>query len=876
MLLAEANQWPEDAVTYFGGGKGDECHMAFHFPLMPRMFMAVRMEDRVPVVDILDQTPAIPETSQWALFLRNHDELTLEMVTDEERDYMYRVYANDTRARINLGIRRRLAPLLGNDRKRIELLHMLLFSLPGTPVLYYGDEIGMGDNVYLGDRNGVRTPMQWSSDRNAGFSRATPQALYLPIVLDPEYHYEAVNVDVQQRNPHSLYWWVKRAITLRKRFKAFGRGTLKFLSVDNRKVLAFVRCWGDQVILVVANLSRFTQPAEMDLSEYQGRVPVELFGQTAFPSITAQPWFLTLSPHSAHWFMLETAAARQAALRLVPGAEITAAGEAWADLLEGSSRSNLESALLHYISGRRWFSETAPKAVRLKEAIPVGIGLAGSQLLVLSVDAMHGEPKEMLVPIAIASAEEAELLERDSPQLVIARLKTGAGLAGGALLYEAVADRRFCTELLKLFARRKAAKLPEAELNGVARSELRALAEEPGAGLEPLVRRADQHHSTIVYGSQLFLKLYRVVEPGANPELQLERFLNRKKFPYVPQVLGWLDLHRPNGDVITLAAMRRFMPDARDARVYFIETITRYFERVPATREDAFSWPMGGTLFEMASAAVPEPALRLIGLPVELVRILGQRTAEMHLVLASETDNRDFAPEPFTPFYQRSLFQSLRNLVVNAGRLLRRNFQQIPEELRPLALQVLDAESSAVKSLQTVHTTAMSAYRIRCHGVYHLGQLLFTGKDFIIANFDGRSSRSFGERRIKHSGFYDVASMLRSFSHAAHAALEQQVATGAIHSGDMPRFTPWSVFWFRWTAAAFLKAYLESMGKTELLPAPTEQRSALLKANLLGGCYHDLENALINHPERLSLALRSIIHLIAPGPDLPPLFDRIK
>ncbi len=239
MLLAEANQWPEDSVAYFG--EGDECHMAFHFPLMPRMFMALRMEDRYPILDILAQTPDLPETAQWALFLRNHDELTLEMVTDEERDYMYRVYAADPQARINLGIRRRLAPLLGNNRRRIELMNGLLFSLPGTPVIYYGDEIGMGDNVYLGDRNGVRTPMQWSSDRNAGFSRADRQRLYLPVITDAEYHYEAVNVDAQQANPQSLLWWMRRIIALRKRHPAFGRGSLRFLHPGNRRILAFVR-----------------------------------------------------------------------------------------------------------------------------------------------------------------------------------------------------------------------------------------------------------------------------------------------------------------------------------------------------------------------------------------------------------------------------------------------------------------------------------------------------------------------------------------------------------------------------------------------------------------------------------------------------------
>src|SRR5436190_1252795 len=305
MLLAEANQWPEDSVSYFGGGRGDECHMSFHFPLMPRIFMAVRMEDRIPIVDILQQTPAIPETSQWALFLRNHDELTLEMVTDEERDYMYRVYASQTKARINLGIRRRLAPLLGNDRNRIELVHLLLLSFPGTPVLYYGDEVGMGDNIFLGDRNGVRTPMQWSSDKNAGFSRASPQALYLPIILDPEYHYEAVNVEAQQANLNSLWWWMKRVLALRKKYQAFGRGSIQFLQPENRKILAFVRRYEEETILVVANLSRFPQPAQLDLSEFKQTVPVELFGRTEFPAVTDKPYFLTLSPHAAFWFCLQ-------------------------------------------------------------------------------------------------------------------------------------------------------------------------------------------------------------------------------------------------------------------------------------------------------------------------------------------------------------------------------------------------------------------------------------------------------------------------------------------------------------------------------------------------------------------------------------------
>ena len=313
MLLAEANQWPEDAAAYFGNG--DECHMNFHFPIMPRMFMAIHMEDRFPILDILAQTPQIPANSQWALFLRNHDELTLEMVTDEERDYMYRAYAHDSEMRINLGIRRRLAPLVGNDRRKMELLHGLLFSLPGTPVLYYGDEIGMGDNVFLGDRNGVRTPMQWSADRNAGFSRANPQRLILPIIIDPEYHYEAINVEAQQNNPNSLLWWTKRLIALRKQFQAFGRGAMEFLTPSNYRVLAFVRELRDtraharehatETVLVVANLSRFPQYVEMDLSKWKGMRPLELFGHTEFPAIGELPYLLTLPGYAFYWFSLE-------------------------------------------------------------------------------------------------------------------------------------------------------------------------------------------------------------------------------------------------------------------------------------------------------------------------------------------------------------------------------------------------------------------------------------------------------------------------------------------------------------------------------------------------------------------------------------------
>lgn len=303
LLLAEANQWPSELVNYFGDG--DEFHMAFNFPLMPRMFSAIRREQARPIIEIIESLPSIPTSCQWAVFLRNHDELTLEMVTDAERDYMYSEYAKDPRMRLNVGIRRRLAPLMQNGRRQIELLYSLLFTMPGSPVVYYGDEIGMGDNIYLGDRNGVRTPMQWSGDRNAGFSGADPSQLYQPLILDPIYNYQAINVESQLRSPTSLLLWLRRLIQVRKAFPVFGRGTSQFINCENPHVVAYVRSYREQVVLIVANLSRFAQPVRLELSQFGGCIPMEMLGNQKFPNVTAEPYFLSLGPHGFYWFRLE-------------------------------------------------------------------------------------------------------------------------------------------------------------------------------------------------------------------------------------------------------------------------------------------------------------------------------------------------------------------------------------------------------------------------------------------------------------------------------------------------------------------------------------------------------------------------------------------
>src|SRR5881394_3604786 len=446
MLLAEANQWPEDATAYFG--RGDESHMNFHFPLMPRMFMALQMEDRFPIIDILEQTPPVPDNCQWAMFLRNHDELTLEMVTDEERDYMYRVYATDPHARINLGIRRRLAPLLANSRRKIELLNTLLFSMPGTPIIYYGDEVGMGDNFYLGDRNGCRTPMQWSPDRNAGFSRANPQQLYLPITIDPEYHYEAINVENQQKNLSSLLWWTRRVIAMRKNYKAFSRGTLEFLFPENPKVLAFLRRYEDETVLVVVNLSRFAQAAELDLSRFAGCALMEVFSQNFFPAIGKSPYVITLGPHSHYWFVLrsETAASVATKERKIPMLD---SASTVAALLDNGQRARIEREVLPaYVRNCRWFGAKARtlRDMRIVEEIPISDKKGAAQIWFVEVSYLDGPTNTYAVPVQIARDDPARAIERSAPHAVIARLHSD----GDAILHDAVYDEAFRKELFTL------------------------------------------------------------------------------------------------------------------------------------------------------------------------------------------------------------------------------------------------------------------------------------------------------------------------------------------------------------------------------------------------------------------------------------------
>ncbi|MGE4181216.1 MAG: maltose alpha-D-glucosyltransferase [Limisphaerales bacterium] len=865
MLLGEANQWPEDAVAYFGEGIGDECHMSFHFPLMPRLFMALRMEDSTPIIDILEQTPAIPETAQWALFLRNHDELTLEMVTDEERDYMYRMYAHVQQARLNLGIRRRLAPLLGNDRKRIELLNALLFSLPGTPVLYYGDEIGMGENIFLGDRNGVRTPMQWSSDKNAGFSRANPQALYLPIIYDPEYHYEAVNVEAQLGSPSSLLWWMRRLLALRKRWKALGEGKCEFLQPENRRILAYILRHGDETLLVVANLSRFVQPVELNLADFKDRVPVELFGRTDFPVIADRPYFLTMGPHSFYWFSLETRTHDSGAGATTGGfvpRTITVVGE-WSDVLVGRARNNLESVLTDYIRTKRWFGGKARhiKQLSLTEAVPLqNNGKDLGYLTLVQVEYVQSDPETYSMPLAFASGALAKAVRSESPGLIVADLNVKDGPQG--VLYDALGSPAFCSALLDMVTGRRGSRGVRGAVEGTRTPALRQILGD-GPPPQPIPFKSEQSNSSVRYGDQVILKLFRRLDVGVNPDLEIGRFLTEKAFPNIPPLAGSLEYHGSNRETLTLAIASSFVLNGKDAWEAALDALGRYYDRVGALQAKGEKSPtLSRDLLAVLGDSDPQPVEDIIGTFLESARLLGERTAAMHMILASEPDDPVFAPESFTPHYVRGLYQSMRNLAIQSLRLLRKQVKGLPATVVPAAERVLALEGRIIESYKPVFESRISAKRIRIHGDFHLGQVLWTGKDYVILDFEGEPAVALSERLIKRSPLRDVAGMIRSFHYAAYAGLHQQIERGSLPPENLSEFDTWARVWNVSVGRAFLREYLRAMGRSPVLPSSQAELRILLQAYILNKAMYELGYELNNRPTWVGIPLRGILELI--------------
>ncbi|MEY2479763.1 MAG: maltose alpha-D-glucosyltransferase / alpha-amylase [Verrucomicrobiota bacterium] len=843
MLLAEANQWPEDAVAYFGNG--DESHMNFHFPLMPRMFMALQMEDRFPIIDILDQTPPIPENCQWAMFLRNHDELTLEMVTDEERDYMWRVYANDPTARINLGIRRRLAPLLANNRRKIELLNTLLFSMPGTPVLYYGDEIGMGDNFYLGDRNGCRTPMQWSPDRNAGFSKANPQQLYLPVTIDPEYHYEAINVENQQKNFSSLLWWLRRVIAMRKSFKAFSRGAIEFLFPENPKVLAFLRRHEQETVLVVVNLSRFAQLAELDLSRFSGCTLMEVFSQNYFPRIKKSRYVITLGPHAYYWFALrpQPSATRAAQKRELPTLE---ASPNLATLLTNGARAQIERDILPgYMQNCRWFGAKARtlRQMRVIERAPISSEPHAAQIWFVEASYLDGPTETYALPVQVATGDAARSLQQTAPHAVIARF-TGTE---EAVLHDAIWDPNFRAQLFRTVAHGHSSKGEAGELIGMSGSAFSH--DGSAAALTSQVLGAEQSNSSMLFDNRYFLKLYRKLEDGVNPDVEVTRFLTeRANFQNAPAFFGAIEYRRAKSEPTVVCLLQNAIANEGDAWDLTLAAVGRYYERVLSRKADLQNQtaPPGTLLEELIGGIYPEKA-----------KLLGQRTGEMHRALASSANDRGFAPEPFNAMAQRSVYQNMRASLRRAFELLQKRLPHLPETFREEAKEVLAAEKQILTQEKRLLERRSAAMKIRIHGDYHLGQVLYTGKDFVVLDFEGEPARALAERKLKRSPLRDVAGMMRSFQYAAYSALWQPSMRGE----DIPFLEHWADLWYRHMSSMFLQSYLATTAGAAFI-AGADDLPILLEAYLLDKAVYEIGYELNHRPDWVVIPIRGIKHIL--------------
>jgi maltose alpha-D-glucosyltransferase/alpha-amylase len=843
LLLAEANMWPEDSAAYFG--KGDECHMNYHFPVMPRMFMALQMEDRYPITDIFEQTPEIPANCQWAIFLRNHDELTLEMVTDEERDYMYKVYVKDPKARINLGIRHRLAPLVANNRRKIQLLNYLLFSLPGTPVIYYGDEIGMGDNFYLGDRDGVRTPMQWNADRNAGFSAADPQKLYLPVILDPEYHYESVNVDMQFRNTSSLLWWMKRMVHTRRQHKAFSRGNMKFIPTENPKIFAFTRSCDEETMLVVVNLSRHVQPVELGLRGYEGFTPVEVFSKNRFPAVREDtPYFLTVGPYECYWYQLQPPYVVHDGARELRTMNLVR----WKSLLDPVHIEELETRILpEYMAKMRWFGGKARQIhhVRIADhaAIPP-LSEDHARLLLVEVTYESGLPETYQLPVAYATGSLGRRIRENCPNAVISSITIHEE---EGILYDALYGLDYQQALLERMARSEDLTLRNSEIRFTGNKLLKRYYKEHER-IRSKVLQAEQSNTSLTYDNRFFLKIYRKVDRAVNPDLELTRYLTEKAgFAHIPAYVGSIEWQY-GGERIVLGMMQEMVEHSGDAWTYVLDRLDDYYERVLARGAQLQSPPESDSniLDPLSYEDMPEDIKDLFEGPLaEWIRLLGVRTGEMHLALAAGED-ADFRPEPFSLHYQRSLYSSFQSIVRSSFQGLARNLRRLSEPIRVEAEYVLGMKDILLQELKEIYRKKLDVVKTRVHGDYHLGQVLFTGKDFVILDFEGEPARTHSERRLKRSPLRDVAGMIRSLHYAAYAGL---LLNSQIRQEDVPALLPYAGQWYHYMSGFFVRAYLSTVAGSPFVPADREEFRIMLRTYLLEKAVYEINYELNNRPE---------------------------
>ncbi|TFZ01459.1 maltose alpha-D-glucosyltransferase [Ramlibacter rhizophilus] len=847
-LLAEANMWPEDVREYFGDG--DECHMAYHFPLMPRMYMSIAQEDRYPIVEIMQQTPEIPEGCQWAIFLRNHDELTLEMVTSRERDYMYSMYAADLRARINLGIRRRLAPLMDNDPDKIKLMNGMLLSMPGSPIIYYGDELGMGDNVFVGDRNGVRTPMQWSPDRNAGFSRADPQRLYLQPIMDPMYGYEAINVEAQGRSSSSLLNWTRRMLAVRATSHAFGRGRRTFLKPGNRKILAYLTEYEDDVILCVFNLARAAQAVELDLSAYKGRVPVEMVGRSAFPPVGELTYLLTVPGYGFYWFRLTQDVSAPAwhqedvtlqdrpTLVLFDGWTSFFREQVmpWRIGMADRMREQLETDTLpRFVEIQRWYAAKGTTVDRARLFDQAVWDQDGHSFMLPLVDLdSAGEPCRYFVPLALAWEDTEEERTHRLQPAALAKVRQQANVG---VMSDAFHDEAFCRAVISAIG--AGAQIPTAR-GKLAFSATTAFRELVGDVSQlPVSRPLGMSSNTVVIvDDRLFLKGYRHVREGLNPELEMGRFLTEvAHYPNCVPVLGALEYLGADGRVMTLALVQSYIANQGDGWDYTLGYLERHLE------------------FLRTASGEAEPPEIAHGGFLALAATLGQRTAELHRALTIRSGDPAFDPEPLSSEDREAMRSHAAAEARQTLDMLRARVEHISPQARDDAERLLGRGEELLARIESAEAGEGQALKTRYHGDYHLGQVLVTGNDFLIIDFEGEPARTFEERRRKGSAWRDVAGMLRSFNYARWAALRRTARSSA----ELDRLAPAARDWELATRNAFFAAYVQTLGADAIdlrLLSLLEMEKAL----------YELRYELNNRVDWVQVPLQGILALLDANP----------
>jgi maltose alpha-D-glucosyltransferase / alpha-amylase len=832
MLLAEANQWPEDVQLYFG--EGDECHMAFHFPLMPRMYMAIAKEDRFPITDILRQTPDIPANAQWAIFLRNHDELTLEMVTDAERDYLWDTYASDRRARLNLGIRRRLAPLLQHDRRRIELMNGLLLSMPGTPVIYYGDEIGMGDNVHLGDRDGVRTPMQWTEDRNGGFSRADPGSMVLPPIMDSVYGYAALNVEAQTRDQHSLLNWMRRMLTLRRSHKVFGRGAFQFLYPRNRRILAYTREYEGETVLCVANLARTPQAVELDLAAYAGRVPIELTGPSSFPPIGQLNYLLTLPPYAFYWFELKASTEAAPSWRddppeQLPEFQTLVVRESLRELLgERHSATILQDLLPAYLQRRRWFASKNEviSSVRIAYAAPVP---GNREIMFTEIEVrLRDRAERYLVPAGIAW--EGATPQPLPQQLAMARVRRGrrVGYITDAFSFEALPRA-----IMGWLRERAVFPMEGGEIRCLGEPGIDALPDQSQGPIRWLA--TEQSNSSLIIGNVAMIKLIRRVSPGVHPEAEMTRRLTFCGFANAPQLLG--EIVRVDSKEIpsTLFIIQSAVPNQGDAWTWILDNLRRALEDAALEEETG------------------DRSSHTFTLVHDFVAVIGKRLGEMHVALAAETNDSAFAPEVADDEVISGWVKDAAEQIERSMGELERAKQTLSPERQALADSVLSRKADLIAGLPALAEHGRGGLSIRIHGDFHLGQILVSQSDAYIIDFEGEPLRSLEQRRRKTTPLRDVAGFLRSLDYAAASfELPEGNATPQIVRERRERLL---TQFRRESTTAFLLAYWHAVkGDQRLGLGPAKE--LLLNLMMLEKAAYEISYEAANRPNWLPIPLR--------------------